>query len=250
VSVLLFNLYKLIRGSAAVRVFIGFLFLYFFYLIVRALGMELLTSILGQFMGVGVIAAIILFQQEIKRFLVLLGNRTTELQDFQWFTSLFSFSKPNPVDSSYIIPLVEAVKAMSVTQTGALIVLCRRDELRALADTGDSLDAKISKRMIESIFYKNSPLHDGACIIYKKRITAARCILPVSENPDIPAHLGLRHRAGMGVTETSDALALIVSEQTGQISCIQHGQIQANISLFDLSRRLHHYLIGQDLQLR
>lgn len=243
VTILLFNLYKLLKGSGALKIFIGFLFLYLVYLVVKASEMELLGEILGQFMNVGVLAAIILFQQEIRKFLLLIGKSA----EFRDITGLRFFKRGNKKDEPElnINGIVDAMKAMGASNTGGLIVVSRADDLRFYAETGDYLNAEISKRLLLSIFFKNSPLHDGAVIIYKNRILAARCILPVSENKSIPASMGLRHRAGIGITEVTDSAVLVVSEETGQLSYVFGGVIQHNLSPLEIRRVLREYLMGE-----
>lgn len=238
VSALLYNFYKLVRGTAALRVFVGFLLLYLVYLVVRATEMELLTVILEQFMGVGVIAAVILFQQELKKFLVMLG-RTTALNENIW--NIFKWRKNKDIIDWDITPVLDAMRELGGTNTGALIVVSVDDDLDAYADTGDRMDALISKRLLLSVFYKNSPLHDGALLITKGRITSARCILPVSENPKIPARLGLRHRAGVGMTEITDTLVLMVSEETGQLSLAREGKIYSNLTVKEIRQRINEF---------
>ncbi len=178
------------RGSVAIRIFLGFLFLYLIYLVVKAVDMELISIILGQFMGVGVIAVIVLFQQEIRKFLLLLGKTTVfEKGNILKNVQKFWHEKydKNHLDVS---PIIDAIRNMTDTNTGALIVFSQSSELRFFADSGDRLEAKISKRLILAIFNKLSPLHDGAIIISSNRIVAARCILPVSECDDVPAQFG------------------------------------------------------------
>ncbi|GAA4827800.1 diadenylate cyclase CdaA [Algivirga pacifica] len=238
VSILLFNLYKLIRGSVALKIFLGILSLYLVYQVVKATEMELLSALLGQFMEVGVMAAIILFQPEIRKFLMLVGNST----DFKNFPLLRLFRSRKDKDTELdISPIVEAMKEMGASATGALMVISKDDALSYYADTGDHLDAKISKRILLSIFFKNSPLHDGAVLIYKNRITAARCILPVTENQNIPATMGLRHRAGIGMTEVTNTAVLVVSEETGQMSYIRGGRIFHNLSTLEIRQKLKEY---------
>lgn len=243
VAALLFYLLKLMRESIALKVFIGFLAIYLLYLVVKATEMELLTAILGQFIGVGVIAAIILFQQEIRKFLLIIG-KTAEFRE----RTLFNFFRPERqsklFDEMHISPIIEALKSFSATSTGALIVISKTDNLKNIAETGDLLDAQISKRLLQTIFYKNSPLHDGAVIIHKNRIQAARCVLPISDSPDLPATLGMRHRAAMGISEQSDAVVLIVSEQTGAISMVQHAQLHYNLPAHEVRRLLYYYLVN------
>ena len=227
VSLLLFQVYKLMKGSVAVKVFLGFLSLYLIYLVVEAAQMELLSSILGQFMGVGVIAVIILFQQEIRKFLLLIGKTTAF--DRENFFKRFSWRKNN-VRSFNITPVIEAAKTLGGSNTGALIVFSKSSELKFYAESGDIIDAMVSKRLLLSIFNKYSPLHDGAVIIHQGRIKAARCILPVSEKDDLPAHFGLRHRASVGMSEATDTLILVVSEETGQMSITRNGEVYHNLS--------------------
>lgn len=239
VSVLLYQVYKLLKGSVAVRVLIGFLVLYLVYLIVRAAEMELLTGILGQFMGVGVLAAIIIFSQEIRKFLIVLGKTTFRKDGL--IQTLMIWKRRETKEHFNLTPIIEAAKNLSSTNTGALMVFSRNSELKFYADSGDRLDATLSKRLLISIFNKYSPLHDGAIIIFQGRILAARCILPVSER-DLPANYGMRHRAAIGMSEATDTLILSVSEETGQISIVRNGQIDSNLSIPEIRKRIISYL--------
>lgn len=240
VSFLLYQLYKLMKGSVAVKIFGGFLSLYLFYLVVRAAQMELLASILGQFMGVGVIAAIILFAPEIRKFLLLIG-KSTSLNRENFINSLMIWRKSTPQEFN-LSPVIDAVKTMGASNTGALIVFSRDSELKFYVDSGDAIDAVLSSRLLLSIFNKYSPLHDGAVIIFNGRISAARSILPVSENDNLPAQYGLRHRAAIGMSEATDTLILVVSEETGQMSLARHGHIWHNMSGLDIRKRINEYL--------
>ena len=243
VSLLLYNLYKLVKGTVAFRIFIGFLMLYLIYLVVQATQMELLTAILGQFMGVGMIAAVILFQQELRRFLLMIGE-TTYFRDFIIFR-LFKNRNQTEVN---VTPILEAMKILGSSNTGALIVLSRSSSLSAYVETGDLIDAEISKRLLLSIFNKYSPLHDGAVLVVRGRLKAARCILPVSENLSIPPSMGLRHRAGVGISEVTNTLVLIVSEETGQLSAAQNGVVYANLSIAELKTKISTYLQNKDME--
>ncbi|QNH62558.1 diadenylate cyclase CdaA [Hymenobacter sediminicola] len=238
VTVLFYQLYKLLTGSVALKIFLGFMSIYLFYLVVKAAGMELLTSILGQFMSVGVLAGIILFQQEIRRFLLNIGKATAfeRMRVFPWRRDTEAAERLS------VTPFVEAAKSLAGKQTGALIAFSLASDLKPFGDTGDLIDAAVSKRLLLSIFNKSSPLHDGAVIISRGRIKAARCILPVSENPDVPAALGLRHRAAIGLTEVTDAVVLVVSEETGQISLVRGGEVFRNLAPADLRARLNEFL--------
>ena len=228
------------KGSVAVKIFGGFLSLYLIYLVVRAAQMELLSSILGQFMGVGVIAAIILFQQEIRKFLLIIGKSTSLNRD-TFYKSLFVWRKADNFTFN-ITPVIDACKSMSGTATGALLVFSRDSELKFYVDSGDKINADISSRLLLSIFSKYSPLHDGAVIIYNGKISAARCILPVSENDNLPAQYGLRHRAAIGMSEATDTMIIVVSEETGQMSLARHGFIWHNLSALELRRKVNEYL--------
>lgn len=241
VTVLFYQLYKLLTGSVALKIFLGLMSIYLLYLVVRAAGMELLTTILGQFMSVGVLASIILFQQEIRRFLLTIGKATT----FERMR-MFAWRRDTTSEKMNIVPFVEAAKSLAGKNTGALIVFSMGSDLKFYADSGDLIDATISKRLLMSIFNKTSPLHDGAVIITNNRIQAARCILPVSENPDVPASMGLRHRAAIGLSEVTDSVVLVVSEETGQISLVRGGEVYRNLSSSDLRARLNEMLFDAE----
>ena len=240
VTVLLTQVYKLMRGSVAIKVFIGFLLLYLFYLVVNALQMELLSTILGQFMGVGVLAAIILFQQEIRKFLLLVG-KTNIFEEGNFIKNVRFWSQNGNSKRANITPIVEAVKSLAGSSTGALIVLSSSSPLKFYAESGDEMDSLLSKRLLLAIFNKYSPLHDGAVIVHKDRIVAARCILPVTER-DLAAQFGLRHRAGLGMSENTETFVIVVSEETGQISVMRNGEVNHNISSQELRKLINVYL--------
>ncbi len=239
VSVLLYQVYKLIRGSIAVNIFLGILALYLIYLIVRAAQMELLATILGQFMGVGVLAMIILFQPEIRKFLLVIG-RGTEFRE-NIFRTIATWRNQYHEDFE-VDEVIEAAKALKASKTGALIVFTRDSELKFYAETGDALDSKISKRLLLSIFNKHSPLHDGAVILYKARIKAARCVLPVSENDNLPPNFGLRHRAAVGMSENTDTLVMAISEETGRLILARNGKYLRGLKLKQVETKILQYL--------
>ncbi len=243
VSILLYQIYKLIKGSLAVNIFIGILALYLVYLIVRAAEMELLATILGQFMGVGVLAMIILFQPELRKFLLVIG-RGTELRE-NFFKTLATW-RSQYHDDFDVHQVVDAARTLKVTRTGALIVFSRDTELKSYADTGDSLEAEVSKRLLLSIFGKGSPLHDGAVIIYKGRIKAARCIIPVSENDNLPPHFGLRHRAAIGMSESTDTLVVAISEETGRLILARNGKYLRGLKLRQVEQKILQYLHNEE----
>lgn len=237
VSFIIYQLYNLVKGSVASRILLGGLAVYALYLLVSASGMEMLSTILGQFMGVGVLVIIILFQQEIRKFLLVIG-KATPFGKYSFLKSIWNKNSSSE-DKHKISSVVEASQEMSASLTGALIVFSRSSELKFYAESGDEIDAIVSKRLLISIFQKFSPLHDGAVIISKDgRVVAARCILPVSENDALPASLGLRHRAAIGLTEIADAVVVVVSEETGQMSIVRNGKIYRNLTPEEMTQRL------------
>jgi diadenylate cyclase len=237
VAFIVYYIYNLIRGTIAVNIFIGFLLIYVLYFLTDALKMKLLSGILGSFVSVGFIALIVVFQQEIRRFLLTIGKNIS-LKNRTWL-KFFKKDEMERDNMAKIKPIVDACKTMKKTRTGALIVFAKYFDQDAFVNSGEMMDAKISKRLLESIFQKHSPLHDGAVIISENKIKSASCILPLTENDKLPPQFGLRHRAGIGVTESSDATALIVSEETGEISYAQQGRVKMNISFTDLERLLN-----------
>jgi uncharacterized protein (TIGR00159 family) len=234
VALVLYYIYRLMRESRSLNVFIGIMVFVVVWLFVsQVLQMRLLGSILDKLVSVGVIALIVLFQDDIRKFLYNLGAH----QQMKRFTSLFS-SRGKDKDSKEvketIMPIVMASMNMSKSKVGALIVIERSVPLDDIVLTGDLIDAAINQRLIENVFFKNSPLHDGAMVISKKRIKAAGCILPVSHDLDIPKELGLRHRAAMGISQESDAVAVVVSEETGGISIAVKGNFRLRLSAEEL----------------
>ncbi len=227
VALLFYQLYMLIRGTVAFSITMGIAVIYIFWWIVRVMQMELLSTILGSVLGVGVIALIIVFQQEIRRFLIFIGSRYVEGNrlSVEKILNLRLESKPKVKVRS----IMKAVMQFSLDKTGALIVIQRRSNLDMYAETGDVLNAETSSRLFVSIFNKTSPLHDGAVIVENDKVKAARVILPVTEKMDLPPEYGLRHRAGLGISEVTDSLVIIVSEETGQISMAENGILQKNI---------------------
>lgn len=244
VAVMLYQLYKMVKGTAAVNIFIGLASIYIFWIVVRAFEFDMLGSILGRFINVGVIAIMVVFQQEIRKFLLYIGSNDF-LKNNNW-RNIFSFAKR--VGSSTVLDLdvdavINACFNMSDSKTGALIVIARKSDLKFYVNTGELVDSALTDKMLENIFYKNSPMHDGAVIIKDNRIVAARCVLPVTEKENFPSHFGMRHRAAVGITETTDALAITVSEQTGAVSLTEKGEINTN-----LNRDKLRYLIEKNIK--
>lgn len=221
VAMMLYYLYRVTRGTNAFSIILGVVMLYLMYVVVRALNMELLSGILGQFIGVGIIAVVVIFQPEIRRFLQMLG-----LQQNQRISRFFGGE--NNEDDLDVDSLVKACIDMGETKTGALIVLQQTSDLSLMAEGGIAVDAKVSPSLLENLFFKNSPLHDGAIIINRNRVVAARCILPSTQS-QVPKSYGTRHRAALGMSEVSDAIILVVSEETGALSIAQGGVIQRDI---------------------
>ncbi len=230
VAALIYQIYYLVKGTVAINIFLGIILFYLLWLVVKTLNMQLFGSILSKFIDVGFIALLIVFQPELRRFLLFIGTSDVFTKgklgkgifEFKW-----QVEKTQNLD---INAIVKACKYMSESKTGAIIIFTKNHELKFYANTGDAIDAKVSVRMIESVFYKNSPLHDGAIIISDNIIVAARCVLPVTEHADFPAHLGMRHRAAVGITENTDAIAIVVSEQTGEISYSKDGELKHAIT--------------------
>ena len=228
VALMLYYIYRLMKESRSLNVFIGILVFILIWLFVsQVIEMRLLGSIMDKLVSVGVIAIIILFQEEIRKFLYNLGTHRKVNSIIRLFSS---GEKKEKGDMEAIMPVVMACMSMGKSKVGALIVIERLTPLDEVIATGDVIDANINQRLIENIFFKNSPLHDGAMVISRKRIRAAGCILPVSHNFDIPKELGLRHRAAMGISQDSDAIAIVVSEETGRISVAIRGQFHLRLS--------------------
>lgn len=238
VAVLLYYLYKLMKSTGSMRVFSGLMIFVLCWLVVtQVLEMRLLGTIFDKLISVGVLAIIVLFQEEIRHFLFSLGSHHNASALVKMF-----FGKGKKTSHEDVLPIVMACMNMAKGKVGALIVVERKVPLDNIVRTGDEIDANINQRLIENIFFKNSPLHDGAMVISNKRIKAAGCILPVSHNLDIPKELGLRHRAGMGISQETDALAIIVSEETGGISVAYRGEFYLRLN----AEELEHMLTTED----
>jgi diadenylate cyclase len=231
VVLLMLQLYKLLRGTVAIRIFVGMACIYLFWKLLEALDMHYLGDILGQFIGVGVIALIVVFQQEIRKFLLLIATPKfyNRFKITRWVFSRFHWQhKKN--DDLDIDTIVKACNNLSKENIGALLIISNDADLSFYIPSGDKIDARLSSRLLEAIFQKQSPLHDGALIIVNNLIIAASCVLPVSENADLPSSFGLRHRAAVGVTERTNALAIVVSEETGQITLCKSGKYNDHVS--------------------
>lgn len=237
VALLLYYVYKLIKGTVAINIFIGIIIIYLVWKLTEFLNMELLTSIFGGFMKVGIIALIVVFQPEIRKFLLMVGS--TNFNRRRDFLQKFNFLKTDTVeDNTDIEAIILACNKMSMSKTGALIVLERNNNLDFLLSSGDEMNIKVTQPIIESIFFKNSPLHDGAIIVDDNIVKATRIILPVNNEKNIPQRFGLRHRAAIGITEKTDAVALAVSEETGHISYFKNGEFVVYEDTTDLTNMI------------
>ncbi len=237
VTILLFYLYKLLRGSVAINIFIGIVIIYLIWKLTDLLNMSVLSNLLGKFISVGFFALIVVFQQEIRKFLLLLGS--TNITKNKGFNKFFKFLKnQNETIVTDINVIINSCKKMAKSKTGAIIIIERENSLDFLKNTGDKNNIELSSQILETIFFKNSPLHDGAVIIKGNSIVASRVVLPVSDTDKIPKRLGLRHRAGMGITEKTDALAIVLSEQRGKITYIKNGEFEEDISFQKLKNQI------------
>lgn len=235
VAAMLYYFYRLMKESGSLNVFIGILLFFFTWILVsRLLQMRLMGSIMDQLMSVGTIALIVIFHDEVRNFFKRIGSNRRIL----FLTSYFARKNEDDKNKEMIMPIVMACVSMSQQKIGALIVIEKEDSLNEIASTAEAINANVGQRLIEAIFFKNAPLHDGAIVIRGNRIVAAQCILPVSHNLNIPKKLGLRHRAAMGVAEKTDALAVIVSEETGAISVAKDGKFMLNLDAHKLEEIL------------
>jgi uncharacterized protein (TIGR00159 family) len=222
VALLLYYIYRLIKGTVAINIFIGIIIIYGAWRLTDFLNMELLKGIFGGFMKVGIIALIVVFQPEIRKFLLMVGSTNFGRRGKFW--QQINFLKTETTNETDVDAVISACNKMSMSKTGALIVFERNNNLDFLSESGDEMNIKVTQPIIESIFFKNSPLHDGAIVVSNNIVKATRVILPVNNEKSIPQRFGLRHRAAIGVTEKTDALALVVSEETGHISYFKDGE--------------------------
>lgn len=236
VAILLYYVYKLLKGTVAINIVIGIAFIFLIWTITQALKMEMLSGILGYLLSGGVIALIIVFQQEIRKFLLMIG--TTNYTNKKGFLNQLKFLQSEISIETETGKILKACSNMSKTKTGALIVIERTNSLDFLINNGDTMNALVNEVILESIFFKNSPLHDGATIIRDNYVVATRVVLPISDSTKIPARFGLRHKAAMGITEKTDAVCLLVSEETGEISYIKDGEFVLHESYDELNEKL------------
>lgn len=244
VAFLLYQMYRIIKGTVAFSIFIGFFLVYVCWLVIKAMNLELLSTLMGQFIGVGVLALIVVFQQEIRRFLLLIGTNYQLSHSFG-LEKLFASEKLKSATNVQIKEIVRACDNMARSKTGALIVIPTRSELKEIVRSGEKINARISASLLETIFFKNTPLHDGAVVVLGNRIAAARCILPLTEQQNLGHGFGLRHRAAIGISEISDALAIVVSEEKGTISLAVKGELIHKISIVQLTTELEKVIVEE-----
>ena len=243
VAAILFVLFRWIRGSSAMNIFIAIVILLIVRVIVGSLNMKLMTSLMDTLFDVGLLALIIIFQPEIRHFLMRLGGSSS------WWRKVIGRlvdSRGSNVAERAVEEIVEACRVMGEQKTGALIVIPGQDPLEYIIETGDRVDAMVSRRLILNLFFKNSPLYDGAMIVRGDRIVAARCTLPITSRTDIPASFGMRHKAAIGVSEESDATVVVVSEETGRISYVKEGRLRVIDDIYDLKLLLSPTLGKED----
>lgn len=234
-ATLLYYTYKTMKESGTLNIFVGVLaFIVLWIIVFKILDMKLIGSIMDKFINIGLLILVIIFQEQIKRFLVALGSN----KRWSIFRRIFSRKNDKSSQKQWIIPVVYACMSMSKSKTGALIVIEQSVPLEDYERTGDIIEAHINTRLIENIFFKNSPLHDGALIISSGKLTSAGCIMPVSHDTSLPRYLGLRHRAALGIAQATDAIAIVVSEETGHISLAYKGQLYTKLNSTDLEHRL------------
>ena len=235
VAAMLYYLYRAMKQTGTLNIFVGVLsFIVLWFITYKILNMQLFGGIMDKFINMGLLILVILFQEQIKRFLNEVGahNKWPALRKF------FSHGKGKKDEKRWILPIVHACMNMARSKTGALIVVERSVPLKSFAESGDVIDANINGRLIENIFFKNSPLHDGALIVSNGKLASAGCILPVSHDSSLPRYLGLRHRSALGIAQETDAVAIVVSEETGNISMAYKGEIRLKMSTTDLEHQL------------
>lgn len=234
---IMYKIFMLIKGSLAINIFIGIALIYVLWLAVRAFKMQLMEGLLGQIMGIGMIAIVIVFQQEVRRFLLLIGSKYFSINYRFKILNFFKIQKKSkPLLNFSSIEV--ALKNLSEKKIGALLVIANKMSLDNYSHIGDTLNASISSRLIESIFTKDSPLHDGAILIHNNKIISARCILPISDRVDIPPHYGTRHRAALGMSEFTDSFIIVVSEENGAISYAHEGNLLYDITIEEIKKVL------------
>lgn len=238
VAVIIFLVFRWIRGSSAMNIFMALILFLVIQVVVTALGMKMMSAIMNTLLDVGVLALLIIFQPEIRHGLNRLGSNSAIYRKGAALVNRVLGVKASKMDTSAVNEITEACRMMSRDMTGALIVISHSNSLEYIIETGDKIDAAVSRRLIRNLFFKNSPLHDGAIIISGNRIVAARCTLPITQRADVPANLGMRHKAAIGISEETDADVIVVSEQSGKISFVRRGVLTTIGNLNELKLML------------
>lgn len=239
VALLIFVVFRFIKGRYAINISLAIIIVLLVQIVASSIGMKMISSVLGTIIDIGAISLIVIFQPELRRFLGSLGHKAgSTLEHSYLLRKIFDIKGTPAVDAAIRTEIAEACRDMSEQKVGALIVIRRRNPIEDIIATGDSIDASISRPLIENIFFKNSPLHDGAMIIGNQRIIAARCTLPISDRSDIPARYGMRHKAAIGLSDQCDAYIIVVSEQTGRISLVKDGKIETINNINNLKLKL------------
>ncbi len=234
---LMYIVYTKLHGTKAVNILIGLFVIYVMWLIVRLLNMSLLSTIMNKIASVGVLALVIVFQQEIRKFLLEVGDKSSISRVFSVERIFRNVIKDSP-ENLNIPEIVKACTQFAKDCTGALIVLPSHSNIESIVNNGEKLDCAVTARLLGSLFFKNSPLHDGAVVISKGRIVAAKCILPLTDKADVPQNIGTRHRSAIGMSEVSDSLVVVVSEERGEISYCEYGSICQDVTPTQLTDKL------------
>ena len=242
VASLLFGLYRAMKGTSAPYIMVGIFVIYLVWILVKTFNLVLFSTILGQIISVGVIAILIIFQPEIRHFLQAIGRQR---ERFVWLSRIFNFRNRKNESTIDLDPIVLACQEMGAEKVGALIIIKQSNDLGIVEESGIAIDAKVSTALLENIFFKNAPLHDGAVIINGNRVVAAKCVLP-STQQDVPKSYGMRHRAALGMSEVSDAIIIAVSEETGRISLAHDSQIKRNIEPQNLASSIRKLMRKND----
>ncbi len=238
VAYLFYQFYLLIRNTVAEKIFYVIIGVYFIWVLVKAMHFQLLSTILGHIMGVGVIAVLIVFQQEVRRFLLVLGAKSSENFKLSAFSSKFLRKNKKKECKIPLNEILISIEYLRDRKIGALIILSDKNDLDNFYESGQKIDSLVNSTLIETIFFKNTPLHDGAMFIVKDKIRAAACVLPLTERTDLPYYLGLRHRAAIGITEVTETLAIVISEERGQISFAEFGKIYIGVDIRTLKQKI------------
>ena len=244
VASLLYGLYRAMKGTSAPYIMLGIFFIYLLWILVKTFNLVLFSTILGQIISVGVIAIIIIFQPEIRHFLQAIGRQR---ERFEWLSRIFNFRNRKVEHDIELKPIVDACRSMGEQKVGALIIIKQSNDLGIVEESGIAIDAQVSQSLIENIFFKNAPLHDGGMIISGDRVVAAKCVLPVTRQ-DVPKAYGMRHRAALGMSEVSDAIIIVVSEETGRISLAHDSEINRNIDPDRLSQSIRKLMRQNDIR--